>query len=92
MHWRCPVCHELLHVKGASLTCSNQHTFDRAKEGYVNLLLANKKKSSDPGDSKPMLVSRRQFLQQGFYAPLADALAATIDQQLADNEIGRAHV
>ena len=30
----------------------NGHCFDIAKEGYVNLLPANKKHSDNPGDSK----------------------------------------
>lgn len=85
MEWRCPVCREPLQADGRSLACANRHRFDRAKEGYVNLLLANRKNSADPGDSKAMLGSRRRFLQQGFYDPLADSLAAAIRQQFPDS-------
>lgn len=63
---------------GRSFACSHRHSFDTAKEGYVNLLLANKKHSADPGDNKAMLLSRRAFLERGFYQPLADALVRTI--------------
>lgn len=76
--WRCPLCQESLQLVERSFVCSNRHSFDRAKEGYVNLLPVNKKKSTDPGDSKAMLDSRRRFLQQGFYQPLADVLVAQI--------------
>lgn len=78
MDWRCPVCHTTLKLENTIYRCINSHTYDRAKEGYVNLLLAHKKKSADPGDSKAMLLSRRMFLEQGHYQPLADALAQTI--------------
>lgn len=77
--WNCPICKQPLQTQERHHQCANRHSFDQAKEGYVNLLLVNKKKSQDPGDSKAMLNSRRLFLQQGFYAPLADALAQSIN-------------
>ncbi|MGB3916889.1 MAG: methyltransferase domain-containing protein [Thiothrix litoralis] len=76
--WRCPLCHAPLSLVGRSFACSNRHSFDQAKEGYVNLLPVNRKHSADPGDNKAMLESRRHFLQQGFYAPLAQGLAQAI--------------
>lgn len=83
--WRCPLCHEPLNAGvGRSFTCVNRHSFDQAKEGYVNLLLVNRKHSADPGDNKEMLESRRHFLQQGFYAPLAESLAQAIRQYFPD--------
>lgn len=83
--WRCPLCHDPLNQTGRTFTCANRHSFDQAKEGYVNLLLVNRKHSTDPGDNKAMLESRRQFLQQGFfYAPLAAALGATIREHFPD--------
>lgn len=82
--WRCPLCHEPLSLAGRSFTCSNGHSFDQAKEGYVNLLRLNRKHSADPGDNKAMLDSRRHFLQQDFYAPLAAGLAQTIRQTFPD--------
>ncbi len=50
----------------------------------MNLLPVNRKHSADPGDNKAMLDSRRYFLQQGFYAPLASALACTIRTYFPD--------
>jgi 23S rRNA (guanine745-N1)-methyltransferase len=82
--WRCPVCSEPLMVNGRSFQCSKRHSFDQAKEGYTNLLLANKKNSAEPGDSKDMLLGRRAFLEQGFYAPLADQLATLISLNFPD--------
>lgn len=82
--WRCPLCNEPLTLVERSWVCANRHSFDRAKEGYVNLLLVNRKHSADPGDNKAMLDSRRHFLQQGFYAPLAMALGAAIREHFPD--------
>lgn len=81
--WRCPICHAALQLQERSFTCSNHHRFDQAKEGYVNLLRVNRKHSADPGDNKAMLESRRHFLQQGFYAPLAQALGDAIRQHFS---------
>ena len=63
----CPVCGEALALGPASAACSNAHTFDRARSGYLNLLLSNKKQSAEPGDSLAMLQGRRVFLRAGFY-------------------------
>lgn len=82
--WCCPLCHAPLVVSGRSFLCANRHSFDQAKEGYVNLLRVNRKHSADPGDNRDMLQSRRHFLQQGFYAPLAERLAAVVRQQFPD--------
>ncbi len=61
-----------------SYICENKHSYDISKEGYVNLLLANQKKSSDPGDSKEMLDARKSFLNRGYYKSLARAVTSLI--------------
>jgi 23S rRNA (guanine745-N1)-methyltransferase len=53
-----------------------------AKEGYVNLLLVQHKNSKQPGDNKEMVNSRRAFLEQGFYQPLADSISKIFNQHL----------
>jgi 23S rRNA (guanine745-N1)-methyltransferase len=63
--------------------CANGHSYDVAKEGYVNLLLAQHKNSKQPGDNKQMVSGRRAFLEQGFYQPLADAISKIFKQHLA---------
>ncbi|MFC4700972.1 putative RNA methyltransferase [Glaciecola siphonariae] len=77
-NWICPVCKQLLTLSGRTLKCDGHHAFDIAKEGYVNLLLAQHKKSKAPGDSKEMVVARQAFLASGAYAPLADELARLV--------------
>ena len=77
----CPVCGEPLqrHPAGNRYTCGNQHSFDLAKEGHLNLLPVQYKHSKEPGDSKAMMIARREFLEAGFYEPMAKAVAMMID-------------
>lgn len=72
----CPVCKESLHANESnkSLSCVNNHSFDRARQGYLNLLLAHKKKSKNPGDSQKMVIARQAFLNSDFYRPISDSL------------------
>ncbi|MDM7861228.1 methyltransferase domain-containing protein [Alteromonas sp. ASW11-36] len=79
--WLCPLCQLPLHLNDKIWQCENQHMYDRAKEGYVNLLLAQHRKSKNPGDSKAMVNARRLFLDSGAYAPLAAKLAETLLNQ-----------
>jgi len=71
----CPVCAEPLLPGDHTFRCPNAHGFDVAREGYVNLLLAQHRNSKDPGYSKEMIAGRRDFFDAGHYAPLADDLA-----------------
>ncbi len=72
--FRCPLCAAPLEEASAALRCPNGHAFDRAKEGYTNLLPANQKHSKAPGDDKGMSAARRAFLDKGWYQPLRDEL------------------
>jgi 23S rRNA (guanine745-N1)-methyltransferase len=75
---RCPVCPEALARAGRAYVCPNQHAFDLAREGYVNLLLAHQKASRNPGDSPAMIRSRQQFLAGDYFAPLATRITAIV--------------
>lgn len=81
--WRCPVCLGELQLAADRAGCQGGHHFDRARQGYFNLLLANQKSSPQPGDSPEMLANRRRFLDAGYFAPLQQALAAMAVQRLA---------
>lgn len=72
---RCPVCQAPLMPLGTSLRCPQGHSYDVAKEGYVNLLPIQKRHAADPGDNKLMVRARRSFLGAGYYQPFQDALA-----------------
>lgn len=74
MSYSCPLCHAPLTRSGNSYLCPQHHQFDRAKEGYVNLLPVQHKRSRDPGDSAEMMQARRAFLDAGHYRPLRDAV------------------
>lgn len=74
----CPLCHASLPRTGTTWRCSAGHAFDVAREGYVNLLPVQQRRSRAPGDSPEMIRARREFLDAGHYAPLRDALAATL--------------
>lgn len=80
----CPNCKKLLDIKDRSYICINRHCFDMAKEGYVNLLPINSKKSKDPGDNSKMTLARRSFLESGNYKPLADRVVKLIVKLLQD--------
>lgn len=79
---KCPVCDLPLTLEGTSYRCENGHSYDVAKEGYVNLLLSNQKKSKSPGDNADMMRHRRQFLQQGYYELLAQQVTSELNAVL----------
>jgi 23S rRNA (guanine745-N1)-methyltransferase len=70
-HFICPVDGQPISQQTNSLRCEKGHTYDLAREGYCNLLLAHQKASHSPGDSPEMVMARRRFLEAGFYAPIA---------------------
>ena len=69
----CPICAAPLE---RAYACPNGHAYDKAREGYVHLLPANKKHSKAPGDDKGMAEARRRFLSGGYYGHLLAALCA----------------
>jgi len=82
MPYICPICQSPLkqHLPSKGYYCEKKHHFDMAKEGYLNLLPVQHKKSKEPGDSRAMMRSRRNFLEAEFYLPMAKAIAAIINQ------------
>jgi 23S rRNA (guanine745-N1)-methyltransferase len=69
----CPICDAPLTRDDRALRCDNGHSFDIAREGYVNLL--RDRVTGQTGDTKEMLRARRRFLDTGHYAPLATAVS-----------------
>jgi len=76
----CPLCAAPLPLKPStkSYICENNHHFDLAKEGYLNLLPVQHKRSGEPGDSKQMMQARREFLEAGYYEPVAKTVAMMV--------------
>src|SRR5436190_20526695 len=73
----CPMCGGSFTQAGTALKCPRNHSFDVAREGYVNLLLKKL-----PGDTREMLLARRAFLEHGWYAPVAEAVNAVMGAHL----------
>ena len=76
MNLLCPICGEQLNLTGKQYVCPQNHSFDTARQGYVNLLTVQQKHSLNPGDTREQVLSRREFLEAGFYAPIAETLIA----------------
>lgn len=74
----CPVCKSYLVEQESKFICENNHCFDKAKQGYVNLLMSQQSSQKRHGDDKLMVKSRRDFLSKGFYSKLCDEVCAAI--------------
>jgi 23S rRNA (guanine745-N1)-methyltransferase len=68
---RCPVCAGGLDEGEGALRCEDGHSFDIARQGYVNLV-------PGPGDSVAMVEAREAFLGAGHYRRLGEALAEEV--------------
>ena len=87
----CPVCQTHFTQVGNALKCEKAHTFDIAKEGYINLL--TKKLPDSMGDTKEMLLARRAFLENGHYQSLVTAINTLLyDYLRADADTGLPYI
>jgi 23S rRNA (guanine745-N1)-methyltransferase len=69
----CPLCGQGLTQRGGALACPAGHSFDVARQGYVNLVPGGA--SVAGGDTAEMVSARDGFLAAGHFAPIAAALA-----------------
>ncbi|MBL4834883.1 MAG: methyltransferase domain-containing protein [Pseudomonas sp.] len=67
----CPLCQEPLQHRSSQWICTHNHSYDQARQGYLNLLLVQHKKSRQPGDTPEMLACRQAFLDAGHYQPVS---------------------
>ena len=86
---RCPVCGAELEQGEGVLRCPEGHSFDIARQGYVNLV-------PGAGDSAEMVEAREAFLAAGHFARLSkalaeDALAAGAEGAVVDVGAGTGH-
>lgn len=58
------------------MVCSNGHSFDIARSGYVNLLQPQERRSKHPGDTAEAVLGRRRLHDSGATRPLLDAIVA----------------
>ena len=71
----CPIDGAPLAQRDRTLSCPQGHHFDIARQGYVNLLPVQFKRSKNPGDNKEMVAARSQFLNKGYYQNIAATLS-----------------
>lgn len=76
----CPLCSLPLEKFDSCARCSTGHSFDMAKEGYINLTVSNKKHSDVSGDDKEMVKARTFFLEGGYYSPLREKICSLIEE------------
>ena len=82
MDFLCPICKEKLYQKDKSYKCFNKHSFDIAKEGYLNLNLTS---SKNTGDEKNMIKARKAFLEKDYYLFLKNELNKIITNTKPNN-------
>ena len=68
----CSICQENLTLVESSFKCSNRHSFDLAKFGYVNLSLQIKQSANY---DKKNFQNRQQILEAGFYQAILEAIS-----------------
>ena len=73
----CPLCKaSMMVIDLKSIICANHHTFDIAKQGYINFLT----KLTNTKYGKDLFEARREFIaENGFFKPLSQAIAETIN-------------
>lgn len=76
--FRCPICGEPLFCVNNSLLCPNNHSFDIAKHGYVNL--AGGTKGSTEHYDKESFKKRQQILEAGYYSHICDELVRIVGE------------
>ena len=74
----CPVCGGTLFKSEKALRCALGHSYDLARQGYVNLLMSGASSKKRHGDDREMVAARSAFLEKGYYLPLRRALTAAL--------------
>lgn len=84
MNILCPICKNKNKLKLAtdekSYICSKNHSFDISKSGYLNLLVSK----TNSGDNKDMVNARSNFLNKGYYEPLAIKIKEVVNKYSPD--------
>jgi 23S rRNA (guanine745-N1)-methyltransferase len=75
----CPVCGADLSPQPAALRCAGGHSFDLARQGYLNLL-GGLGRGARNADAPAAVAARVNFLTLGHFAPVAAELAAQAER------------
>lgn len=70
----CPHCHQGFNLMEKSLVCSNHHTFNINKKGYVTLVKMHHLKA-DAVYNAELFEARRRFIDKGFYQEVYSVLS-----------------
>ena len=90
MNILCPNCKNILSRYDNTYRCEKGHSFDIAKQGYVNLNLHN---SQNTGDNSDMINARKDFLEKDYYAFMKDKVNELLneDDSLVDLACGEGY-
>jgi len=80
---RCPHCGAPLARSAGSARCANGHSFDIARQGYLNLLPGNARTGT--ADTPEMVAHREAFLAAGHFDPLGERVAEEAERVLASD-------
>jgi 23S rRNA (guanine745-N1)-methyltransferase len=69
----CPNCGAELSLSDGAVHCAENHSFDVARQGYLNLTPGTMRAAV--GDTAAMVEARIRFLRRGHYSPLARSLS-----------------
>ncbi|WP_368653722.1 putative RNA methyltransferase [Ornithinibacillus sp. 4-3] len=87
---RCPICEEQVQVvELRSLQCANNHSFDFAKQGYINMLMRSVKTPYD----KALFASRQEVIRETnlytkLHASVADILKTHLTKEITILDAG----
>ncbi len=82
---RCPHCGGSFRLLARTICCDSGHSFDIAKQGYVNLL---SRAAPSNADTAAMLAARQRFLGTGCYAPIIGQVASQLTGRNTLIEVG----
>jgi len=86
--WTCDASQQAsLMADGKTPAKLSHHSFDVARQGYVNLLPVQQKKSKAPGDSPDSIAARQRFLAAGHYAPLQNLISEQLAQLAIEDQV-----
>jgi len=86
--WTCDASQQAsLMADGKTPAKLSHHSFDVARQGYVNLLPVQQKKSKAPGDSPDSIAARQRFLAAGHYAPLQSLIGEQLAQLAIEESV-----
>ncbi|WP_175615623.1 putative RNA methyltransferase [Piscibacillus halophilus] len=73
--WSCPICQNSMTVRDNHVVCAENHSFDLAKKGYVNMMTQPVHTKYD----KELFEARHRIIESGMYKPLHEKITELIN-------------